>query len=463
MRTRAQGENALAQHEEGQGEEEQPQGTQQCVVAAQKAALFTAGHEKGAAVFRIPRVDHDGLESVRPSQVFGWQESTPPEHSRGAARGAKKRPHSNTHGPHSDTGSTAGGPGTATTDPAPVEPRAEPQIGIHPTIARPVQLSKRVRTGTEGKHETGAPKAQEPRQGSKTRKLQVQLGPEEQQTEDANEGLPSPSSHQTAHFNLAEACERLHKKAAWQGQAPVPTPAGYMASNLSKEGFSDEQAEAELTRQFQKENFREMHVLGQFNKGFIVARHGSDLFVIDQHASDEKFNYETLQHSTELRTQQLIRPLLMDLTAAQELVVLDHLDVMHMNGFEFEVNEAAPPRQRLALKTIPYSRNTTFGVSDVHELISLLEERPGVICRPSRLNAMFASRACRMSLMIGTALDHTKMKRVLEHAATLEQPWNCPHGRPTMRHLHDMTPLHHQAIQEQANRKPELKNLQLEH
>ena len=108
MRTRAQGENALAQHEEGQGEEEQPQGTQQCVVAAQKAALFTAGHEKGAAVFRIPRVDHDGLESVRPSQVFGRQESTPPEHSRGAARGAKKRPHSNTHGPHSDTGGHLG-------------------------------------------------------------------------------------------------------------------------------------------------------------------------------------------------------------------------------------------------------------------------------------------------------------------------------------------------------------------
>jgi len=112
----------------------------------------------------------------------------------------------------------------------------------------------------------------------------------------------------------------------------------------------------------------------------------------------------------------------------------------------------APPRERLGLKTVPFSRNTTFGVSDVHELIALLEERPGIICRPSRLNGMFASRACRMSTMIGTSLDKAKMKRLLDHAATLEQPWNCPHGRPTMRHLHDMTELHAQVAQKEAAR-----------
>lgn len=40
-----------------------------------------------------------------------------------------------------------------------------------------------------------------------------------------------------------------------------------------------------------------------------------------------------------------------------------------------------------------------------------------------------------MSVMIGKVLDNAKMKRLLERMSELEQPWNCPHGRPTMRHV----------------------------
>ena len=48
---------------------------------------------------------------------------------------------------------------------------------------------------------------------------------------------------------------------------------------------------------------------------------------------------------------------------------------------------------------------------------------------------MLAMRACRSSIMIGKALDRPVMQRILEHLADLHAPWNCPHGRPTMRHL----------------------------
>lgn len=48
---------------------------------------------------------------------------------------------------------------------------------------------------------------------------------------------------------------------------------------------------------------------------------------------------------------------------------------------------------------------------------------------------MLASRACRSSIMIGKALDRREMRLVLEHLSRLDSPWNCPHGRPTMRHL----------------------------
>ena len=73
--------------------------------------------------------------------------------------------------------------------------------------------------------------------------------------------------------------------------------------------------------------------------------------------------------------------------------------------------------------------------SDITELVTLLAEAPGQPCRLPKLRAMFAMRACRSSVMIGTALEPSKMKALVSQLARLDQPWNCPHGRPTLRHL----------------------------
>jgi len=54
---------------------------------------------------------------------------------------------------------------------------------------------------------------------------------------------------------------------------------------------------------------------------------------------------------------------------------------------------------------------------------------------------MLAMRACRSSIMIGKALDAKTMRRVLDNLSELQAPWNCPHGRPTMRHLADLRKL----------------------
>jgi DNA mismatch repair protein PMS2 len=51
---------------------------------------------------------------------------------------------------------------------------------------------------------------------------------------------------------------------------------------------------------------------------------------------------------------------------------------------------------------------------------------------------MLASRACRKSIMIGTAIGMKEMNEVVSHMADLDQPWNCPHGRPTLRHLFNL-------------------------
>ncbi|KAK0147133.1 Mismatch repair endonuclease PMS2 [Merluccius polli] len=91
--------------------------------------------------------------------------------------------------------------------------------------------------------------------------------------------------------------------------------------------------------------------------------------------------------------------------------------------------------ERVKLVSLPTSKNWTFGPADIEELIFMLSDSPGVMCRPSRVRHMFASRACRKSVMIGTALSVSEMKKLVVHMGEIEQPWNCPHGRPTMRHL----------------------------
>ncbi|XP_061347276.1 DNA mismatch repair protein PMS1 isoform X2 [Gastrolobium bilobum] len=214
-------------------------------------------------------------------------------------------------------------------------------------------------------------------------------------------------------------------------------------------------AATELERIFKKEDFSRMKVIGQFNLGFIIGKLDQDLFIVDQHAADEKYNFEHLSQSTILNQQPLLRPIRLELSPEEEIVASMHMDVIRKNGFTLEEDPNAPPRCRFKLKSVPFSKNTIFGIEDVKELICTLSDDHGEcsivgsykldtsdsIC-PSRVRAMLASRACRSSIMIGDALGRNEMQKILEHLAELKSPWNCPHGRPTMRHLVDLTKIH---------------------
>ncbi|CAG8546354.1 12442_t:CDS:2, partial [Dentiscutata heterogama] len=203
----------------------------------------------------------------------------------------------------------------------------------------------------------------------------------------------------------------------------------------------NEAAEQELNRVIKKDDFAIMEIVGQFNLGFIIAKlykdDGCDLLIIDQHASDEKYNFEQLQLHTKIDSQRLIRYL--ELTAAQELVAIDNIDILKANGFDIEVDLEAQTSKKLKLISQPMSKDIIFGVEDLEELIFLLTERPGEMIRCSKVRKMFASRACRKSVMVGDALSFQQMEKIVRHMGEIDQPWNCPHGRPTMRHLFDLS------------------------
>ena len=116
---------------------------------------------------------------------------------------------------------------------------------------------------------------------------------------------------------------------------------------------------SELERVFDKQNFTKMRVIGQFNLGFIICQLGDDLFIVDQHASDERKNYEKLQRETVLNRQPMLRALPMGLSVSEELTLRDSMEIFEKNGFDFVED---PDTQKLCLSALPVSKNQTFGV-----------------------------------------------------------------------------------------------------
>ena len=215
----------------------------------------------------------------------------------------------------------------------------------------------------------------------------------------------------------------------------------------------DEETRLSLT--VSKDDFANMEIVGQFNLGFILAmrraapsEHGAtlhnkdELFIIDQHASDEKFNFERLQAETVVGNQRMVQPVTLSLTAVEEEIVLENTAALEKNGFVVDVDTTgtSPVGRRVTLTSLPLSKEVTFDTRDLDELIHLLSESPMLnddspVPRPGRVRKMFAMRACRSSVMIGKTLSMKQMERVVRNMGTIEKPWNCPHGRPTMRHL----------------------------
>ncbi|KAF7957068.1 hypothetical protein EAE96_004388 [Botrytis aclada] len=227
--------------------------------------------------------------------------------------------------------------------------------------------------------------------------------------------------------------------------------ANQMASTSEDETLDSDGAEERLSLTISKSDFAKMKIIGQFNLGFILAskapepttenggiQTADNVFIIDQHSSDEKYNFERLQATTIVQSQRLVYPKTLSLTALEEEIVAENLDILEQNGFILTIDQSSQDvGGRCQLVSLPVSRETTFSINDLEELIALLAEscgRAGMV-RPSKVRKMFAMRACRSSIMIGKSLTKGQMEKVVRHMGEIEQPWNCPHGRPTMRHL----------------------------
>ena len=122
-------------------------------------------------------------------------------------------------------------------------------------------------------------------------------------------------------FKVSETWRQIRDKLSYI--SPAFDPDAELKSSIGQDaGVSnledDERAADALSRVIDKEDFGSMEITGQFNLGFIVTRRRKaidkegradmdDLFIVDQHAADEKYNFETLQQTTRIKSQKLFR------------------------------------------------------------------------------------------------------------------------------------------------------------
>uniref|UniRef100_A0A0G4GHC1 MutL C-terminal dimerisation domain-containing protein n=1 Tax=Chromera velia CCMP2878 TaxID=1169474 RepID=A0A0G4GHC1_9ALVE len=167
------------------------------------------------------------------------------------------------------------------------------------------------------------------------------------------------------------------------------------------------QAGGGMRLRFEKSDFLRLRLCGQFNRGFILTalfpreedehlqsgfegkekervgsrKRGSGkvtLFIVDQHAADEKKRFEELNLHTAIKTQPLLAPLYLQLTPAQEQVAKHQSPVFSLNGFRLHFNDEKPPGRRVALTAVPYlfAGRAALGEEDVQCLLHSLADRP---------------------------------------------------------------------------------------
>jgi DNA mismatch repair protein MutL len=174
------------------------------------------------------------------------------------------------------------------------------------------------------------------------------------------------------------------------------------------------------------ENF---DILGQFFRTYYLVSKDTDLFIVDQHAAQERVLYELILSNAKVEnpSQQLLTPQSIDLTPSEWDILIDHEKTLRSIGFDFE----AASGRSLFLRGIP------FGISQNHAaeiFCNILDhassKHQGSHETESRESMIRA--ACRASVKANDTLTEKEMHVLFQQLLHTQNPNTCPHGRPTM-------------------------------
>ncbi len=251
-------------------------------------------------------------------------------------------------------------------------------------------------------------------------------------------------SQQTVlHFNpqnsgIDRAAERDHLKE----EAP---PLGFNAAAFSQEDASrlpdlhDESPLAAAKKRMKQKKekpvppFPDLEYFGQMHGTYLFAQSQEGLYIIDQHAAQERIKYE--EYRVEIGKednlqQQLLVPILLHYPHDEFLLIKEHME---------ELNEVGLYLEDFGEQTyIVHSHPAWFPSDEVEatlrEMIDFFIENQAISLGEFR-EATAIMMSCKRSIKANHHLENEEARRLLSDLSQCENPYNCPHGRPVLVHL----------------------------
>ncbi|WP_459194772.1 DNA mismatch repair endonuclease MutL [Halosimplex sp. J119] len=175
-----------------------------------------------------------------------------------------------------------------------------------------------------------------------------------------------------------------------------------------------------------------MRVLGQLHETYVLAETDEGLVLIDQHAADERINYERLREefTGETTTQALARPVELSLTAREAELFETYGEALATLGFRAErVGD-----RTVEVRTVPSLVADAADPDLLRDALAAFVEGEGSAAQTVEAAAdeLLADLACYPSITGNTSLTEGSVRDLLARLDDCENPWACPHGRPVV-------------------------------
>lgn len=179
-----------------------------------------------------------------------------------------------------------------------------------------------------------------------------------------------------------------------------------------------------------REAVDEYHIIGQVFDTYWIVQYQDQMLLIDQHAAHEKVLFERFSKQINeggIVSQQLMPPIILSLTMREESVLNQHMDDFASLGFEIEHFGG----REYALRAMP---DLFSDISSKDMLIEILDELEESDHRTNGelLYNRIATKACKAAVKGNNSISQREAKALIEELVTLDNPYHCPHGRPTI-------------------------------
>ncbi len=171
-------------------------------------------------------------------------------------------------------------------------------------------------------------------------------------------------------------------------------------------------------------------VIGQVFKTYWLIEYEDKLFMMDQHAAHEKVKYERLMkqyREKSITSQSINPPIVVDVSAKEMNVIVDYFDTFAKLGIEIEDFGTGS----VAIRSMPQDLYGTDEITFIREIIDELLMNP-LKGDPEVILSKIASMSCKAAVKGNTFMNERQAEALINELMTLENPYNCPHGRPTI-------------------------------